>query len=41
MKPVQLILIALVLVGLVTYFSRLRSGILDRVVVLVFAALGI
>ena len=41
MKPVQLILIVLVIVGLVAYFSRLRSGIFDRVVVILFAALGI
>jgi len=41
MKPVQLILIVLVLLGLVAYFGRLRSGILDRVVVLLFGALGI
>jgi len=41
MRPVQLILIVLVLLGLFAYFSRLRSGILDRLVVLLFGALGI
>ena len=41
MRPVQFILI--VLLGLVTYFyfSRLRSGLLDRLIVLLFAALGV
>lgn len=41
MRPVQLILIVLVVGMLFLYFSRLRSGILDRVVVLLFAAAGI
>lgn len=40
MKPVQLVLIILLLAVLVVYFSRLRSGLLDRVVVLTFALLG-
>jgi len=41
MRPVQFIFI--VLLGLVTYlyFSRLRSGLLDRMIVLLFAALGV
>lgn len=41
MRPVQLILIVLVVSMLLLYFNRLRSGILDRVVVLLFAAAGI
>jgi hypothetical protein len=41
MKPVQLIFIILLLVILILYFSRLRSGVLDRFAVLVFAMLGI
>jgi hypothetical protein len=40
MRPVQFILI--VLLGLVTYlyFGKLRSGVLDRVIVLLFAVAG-
>lgn len=41
MRPVQFILIVLVILVIVLYFSRLRSGLLDRVVVVLFAALGI
>ncbi len=41
MRPVQLILILLVLGLLVLYFSRLRSGLLDRIAVLTFGVLGI
>jgi hypothetical protein len=41
MRPVQIILAFLVIAMLTLYFSRLRSGVLDRVVVLVFGALGI
>jgi hypothetical protein len=41
MKPVQPILVVLLLLILILYFSRLRSGMLDRLAVLFFAALGI
>lgn len=41
MKPVQLILVVLLLLILILYFSRLRSGVLDRFAVLVFGLLGI
>lgn len=41
MRPVQFILIILVLGVVYLYFSRLRSGLLDRVVVLLFAIAGI
>ncbi|UCG52130.1 MAG: DUF2304 domain-containing protein [Candidatus Latescibacterota bacterium] len=41
MRPVQFILIVLLLLLTYVYFSRLRSGLLDRVIVLVFAAIGI
>lgn len=41
MRPVQFILMLLVIMMLALYFSRLRSGVLDRVVVLMFGLLGI
>lgn len=41
MRPVQFILMLLVVGMLALYFSRLRSGVLDRVVVLVFGIMGI
>lgn len=41
MKPVQSIFVILLLLILVLYFSRLRSGVMDRIVVLLFAALGL
>lgn len=41
MRPVQLILALLVLGMLALYFNRLRSGIMDRVVVLAFGLLGL
>jgi len=41
MRPVQLILIVLLIGVSFLYFNRLRSGILDRVAVLAFAAIGI
>ena len=41
MKPVQLILIAFILIGILVYFNRLRSGIFDRVLVLLFGAFGV
>ena len=40
MRPVQIIL-ALLLLILVLYFSRLRSSVLDRLVVVFFSILGI
>ena len=40
MRPVQIIL-ALLLLVLVLYFSRLRSSVLDRLVVVFFSILGI
>lgn len=41
MRPVQFILIVLLLGGVWVYFSRLRSGLLDRLVVLLFALAGV
>lgn len=41
MRPVQFILMLLVIGMLALYFSRLRSGVLDRVVVLAFGILGL
>ena len=41
MRPVQFVLILLLLGVLMLYFSRLRSGLLDRIVVLLFGLLGI
>lgn len=41
MRPVQFILIVLLIAGTYAYFSRLRTGVLDRLIVLFFAALGI
>jgi small membrane protein len=41
MRPVQFVLILMLLGVLMLYFSRLRSGLLDRVVVLAFGLLGI
>jgi len=41
MRPVQFLLILLLLGVVMLYFSRLRSGLLDRVVVLLFGLLGI
>jgi hypothetical protein len=41
MRPVQFILIVLLLIVIYVYFSRLRSGLLDRLTVLLFAAVGI
>ena len=41
MRPVQFILALLVGGMVLLYFSRLRSGVLDRVVVLAFAVLGL
>lgn len=40
MKPVQWLLMGLVVISVVAYFARLRSGMADRLVVLLFAALG-
>lgn len=40
MRPVQYLLIILVGGVLVLYFRRLRTGVVDRLVVLVFALLG-
>ncbi len=40
MRPVQFILIVLLGLGTYLYFNRLRSGILDRMMVLLFAVLG-
>lgn len=40
MRPVQFVLIVLLMGVLLLYFSRLRSGLLDRVVVLAFGLLG-
>jgi hypothetical protein len=40
MRPVQFILIVLLGLGTYLYFSRLRSGLLDRLMVLLFAVLG-
>ena len=41
MRPVQIILALIVIAMLGLYFSRLRSGVLDRLVVFVFGVLGI
>lgn len=41
MRPVQFVLILMLMGVLALYFSRLRSGLLDRLVVLVFGLLGI
>ena len=41
MRPVQLILTVLLLLIVALYFSRLRSRLLDRVVVLLLSVLGI
>jgi hypothetical protein len=41
MRPVQFILTVLLIAIVVLYFGRLRSRLLDRVVVLAFAILGI
>jgi len=41
MRPVQFVLILMLIGVLLLYFSRLRSGLLDRIVVLVFGLLGI
>ena len=40
MKPVQFIFVILLVLIPVLYFSRLRSGVLDRFAVVVFALLG-
>lgn len=40
MRPVQFILIVLLGLGTYFYFRRLRSGLLDRLIVLFFAVLG-
>ncbi len=41
MKPVQIILTLLLLLILTLYFARLRSSVLDRLVVVLFSILGI
>jgi hypothetical protein len=41
MRPVQFVLIVMLLGVLILYFSRLRSGLLDRVVVLALSLVGI
>ncbi len=41
MRPVQFILIVLLALVIYIYFSRLRSSIFDRLIVLFLAALGI
>jgi hypothetical protein len=41
MRPFQFILIVLLMMVTYVYFSRFRSGLLDRLIVLVFAAVGI
>ncbi|MGD8415162.1 MAG: DUF2304 domain-containing protein [Candidatus Latescibacterota bacterium] len=40
MRPVQLILIGLLILVTSIYFSRLRSGVLDRLIILCFVVLG-
>jgi len=40
-RPVQLILIVMLIAAVFLYFSRLRSGLMDRLVVLLFAIVGI
>ena len=41
MRPVQLILIVMIIGVIFLYFNRLRSGLLDRATVLTFALIGI
>jgi hypothetical protein len=41
MRPVQFILIVLLALVIYVYFSRLRSSVFDRLIVLFLAALGI
>lgn len=41
MRPIQLVLISLLVVVGVTYFSRLHSNLLNRAIVLLFAIVGI
>ncbi len=41
MRPVQFVLILMLIGVVMLYFSRLRSGLLDRVVVLAIGLLGI
>lgn len=41
MRPVQFILVVLLMVVTYVYFNRLRSGLLDRLIVLVFAGVGV
>jgi hypothetical protein len=41
MRPVQFVLIVMLLGVVLLYFNRLRSGLLDRVVVLAFGLLGV
>ncbi|MCZ6766936.1 MAG: DUF2304 domain-containing protein [bacterium] len=41
MRPVQLILIVMLIGILFLYFNRLRSGLVDRVVVALFVVVGI
>lgn len=40
MKLIQLILIPLLIIGVVVYFARFRSRLLDRVLVLAITAVG-
>jgi hypothetical protein len=40
MRPVQLILIGLLILVTSIYFSRLRSGVLDRLIIFCFVVLG-
>lgn len=40
MRPVQFILIIMLIMVVFLYFNRLRSGILDRVLVVAFAVAG-
>ena len=41
MRPVQFILILMLITVVFLYFSRLRSGLVDRLAVLTFGAVGI
>lgn len=41
MRPVQLILIVMLIAILFLYFNRLRSGLVDRIVVALFVFVGI
>ncbi len=41
MRPVQFVLMLMLIGVLLLYFSRLRSGLLDRIVVLFFGILGL